>query len=104
MTTFDGTHEGCDACDQRGNRQKQRAPDRGVTGGFCGLDRLFFGLLKSLFSLRTQILGLGFRIGQRVYHEKFGYGQVLAADGTKLQVNFEKAGLKKVISTFVTGV
>ncbi|WP_350211641.1 UvrD-helicase domain-containing protein [Henriciella sp.] len=46
----------------------------------------------------------GFRIGQRVHHEKFGYGQVLAADGTKLQVNFEKAGLKKVISTFVTGV
>lgn len=46
----------------------------------------------------------GFKIGQRVHHEKFGYGQVLAADGTKLQVNFEKAGLKKVISTFVTGV
>jgi DNA helicase-2/ATP-dependent DNA helicase PcrA len=45
-----------------------------------------------------------FRIGQRVHHEKFGYGQVLAADGTKLQVNFEKVGLKKVISTFVTGV
>ena len=46
----------------------------------------------------------GFRIGQKVHHEKFGYGQVLAADGTKLQVNFERAGLKKVISTFVTGV
>ncbi|WP_018149470.1 ATP-dependent helicase [Henriciella marina] len=46
----------------------------------------------------------GFKIGQRVHHEKFGYGQVLAADGTKLQVNFEKIGLKKVISTFVTGV
>ena len=46
----------------------------------------------------------GFRIGQRVHHEKFGYGQVLSADGTKLQVNFEKAGLKKVISTFVTSV
>ena len=45
-----------------------------------------------------------FRIGQRVHHEKFGYGQVLAADGTKLQVNFKTAGLKKVISTFVTGV
>ena len=45
-----------------------------------------------------------FRIGQRVHHEKFGYGQVLAADGTKLQVNFKNVGLKKVISTFVTGV
>ncbi len=46
----------------------------------------------------------GFKIGQRVFHEKFGYGQVLDANGTKLKVNFEKFGLKKVISTFVQGV
>ncbi len=45
-----------------------------------------------------------FKIGQRVHHDKFGYGQVLGANGTKLQVAFEKGGLKKVISTFVTGV
>ena len=45
----------------------------------------------------------GFKIGQRVFHDKFGYGQVLDANGTKLQVAFEKGGLKKVISTFVTG-
>ncbi|WP_084418263.1 DUF3553 domain-containing protein [Henriciella litoralis] len=51
-----------------------------------------------------RLIESGFRVGQRVHHDKFGYGQVLAADGTKLQVNFEKAGLKKVISTFVTGV
>ncbi len=45
-----------------------------------------------------------FKIGQRVHHEKFGYGQVLDANGTKLKVNFEKVGLKKVISTFVQEV
>lgn len=45
-----------------------------------------------------------FRIGQRVFHDKFGHGQVLDANGTKLKVNFEKHGLKKVISTFVKGV
>ncbi|MEM8617626.1 MAG: UvrD-helicase domain-containing protein [Pseudomonadota bacterium] len=46
----------------------------------------------------------GFKLGQRVHHDKFGYGQVLDANGTKLKVNFEKHGLKKVISTFVVGV
>ena len=45
----------------------------------------------------------GFKLGERVFHEKFGYGKVVDANGTKLTVAFEKAGLKKVISTFVTG-
>lgn len=45
-----------------------------------------------------------FKLNQRVFHEKFGYGKVMDANGTKLTVAFEKAGLKKVISTFVTGV
>lgn len=44
----------------------------------------------------------GFKLGQRVFHEKFGYGKVMDANGTKLTVAFEKAGLKKVIATFVT--
>ncbi|MEC7290232.1 MAG: 3'-5' exonuclease, partial [Pseudomonadota bacterium] len=43
----------------------------------------------------------GFKLNQRVFHEKFGYGKVMDANGTKLTVAFEKAGLKKVISTFV---
>lgn len=43
----------------------------------------------------------GFSIGQRVFHDKFGYGRVIAADGTKLTVDFEKGSTKKVISTFL---
>ncbi|MEO0467154.1 MAG: UvrD-helicase domain-containing protein [Pseudomonadota bacterium] len=43
----------------------------------------------------------GFRVGQRVFHDKFGYGEVKIADGTKLTVHFEKTGPKKVISTFL---
>ncbi len=45
-----------------------------------------------------------FKIGQRVFHDKFGYGRVKAAEGTKLTVDFEKTGQKKVISTFLQGV
>ena len=42
--------------------------------------------------------------GTRVFHKKFGYGWVLAADGNKLEVDFEKAGTKKIIDTFVQPV
>ena len=42
--------------------------------------------------------------GTRVFHKKFGYGRVLAADGNKLEVEFEKAGTKKIIDTFVEPV
>jgi DNA helicase II / ATP-dependent DNA helicase PcrA len=40
-------------------------------------------------------------VGQRIFHEKFGYGQVLAVEGNKLQIAFDKAGTKKVIDSFV---
>ena len=40
-------------------------------------------------------------VGQRIFHEKFGYGQVLAVEGNKLEIAFDKAGTKKVIDSFV---
>ncbi|MDO1559695.1 UvrD-helicase domain-containing protein [Brevundimonas sp. 2R-24] len=40
-------------------------------------------------------------IGDRVFHQKFGYGKVRAIEGNKLVVAFDKAGEKKVIDTFV---
>ena len=39
--------------------------------------------------------------GDRVFHQKFGYGTVKAADGAKLTVAFDKAGEKKVVASFV---
>ena len=41
-------------------------------------------------------------IGDRVFHEKFGYGEVTGQDGNKLTIAFEKAGEKRVIDSFVT--
>ena len=40
-------------------------------------------------------------IGQRVFHEKFGYGEVLSQDGNKLEIAFETSGNKRVIDSFV---
>ena len=42
-----------------------------------------------------------FTLGQRVFHIKFGYGKVEQIEGAKLTVDFEKAGTKKVIATFL---
>jgi len=43
----------------------------------------------------------GFKIGDRVFHEKFGYGLVEEIDGSKLAIAFDKAGRKKVLDSFV---
>jgi DNA helicase-2/ATP-dependent DNA helicase PcrA len=42
-----------------------------------------------------------FSQGERVFHQKFGYGRIIAIDGDKLEIEFEKAGNKKVIGNFV---
>ncbi len=43
-----------------------------------------------------------FKPGERIFHQKFGYGRVKGIDGNKLTVAFDKAGEKKVIDQFVT--
>jgi len=42
-----------------------------------------------------------FAPGAQVFHRKFGYGRVVAAEGDKLDIDFDKAGHKKVIASFV---
>ena len=42
-----------------------------------------------------------FAVGQRVFHQKFGNGNVTAVDGNKLTINFDKAGEKRVVDSFV---
>ena len=41
-------------------------------------------------------------VGERVFHQKFGYGAIVGIEGDKLEVEFEKAGSKKVVAKFVT--
>ncbi len=43
----------------------------------------------------------GFGIGDRVFHQKFGPGKVARVDGNKLTVDFDKAGQKMVLDSFV---
>jgi DNA helicase-2/ATP-dependent DNA helicase PcrA len=41
-------------------------------------------------------------IGMRVFHQKFGYGLVTEIEGNKLEIDFEQAGTKRVLDSFVT--
>jgi DNA helicase-2/ATP-dependent DNA helicase PcrA len=41
-------------------------------------------------------------LGQRVFHSKFGYGTVAEIEGNKLEIDFEHAGRKRVLDSFVS--
>jgi len=41
-------------------------------------------------------------VGQRVFHSKFGYGQVAEIEGNKLEIDFEHSGRKRVLDSFVS--
>ena len=41
-------------------------------------------------------------LGARVFHDKFGYGCVTNQEGNKLTIEFEKAGEKRVLDSFVS--
>jgi len=45
-----------------------------------------------------------FSVGDRVFHQKFGNGNVAAVEGNKLTIDFDKAGQKRVLDGFVSGV
>ena len=45
-----------------------------------------------------------FAVGERVFHQKFGNGNVAAVDGDKLTIAFDKAGEKRVVDSFVERV
>jgi DNA helicase-2/ATP-dependent DNA helicase PcrA len=45
-----------------------------------------------------------FSAGERVFHQKFGYGEVVDVDGNKLTIQFDKAGEKRVVDSFVERV
>ncbi len=40
-------------------------------------------------------------VGQRIFHQKFGYGIVTESEGERLTIRFDKAGVKRVMAGFV---
>jgi DNA helicase-2/ATP-dependent DNA helicase PcrA len=73
---------------------------RAVTGGFERTPPRVMEVRASTVSLgnpgRADIA-----LGQRVFHSKFGYGIVAEIEGNKLEIDFEHAGRKRVLDSFV---
>src|SRR6202790_3847330 len=73
---------------------------RGDTGGFSRNKRAPMTIEGELVAKSTGTIS-EFSLDDRVFHQKFGYGQVVKIDGNKLTIAFEKAGEKKVVDSFV---
>jgi DNA helicase-2/ATP-dependent DNA helicase PcrA len=43
----------------------------------------------------------GFQASNRVFHQKFGYGRIIAINGEQLEIEFDHSGIKKVMADFV---
>ena len=54
---------------------------------------------------KSQVIDLdavsSFGLGDRVFHQKFGYGAVTGIEGDKLEIAFDKAGVKNVVARFI---
>ncbi len=50
---------------------------------------------------KTQESALGFRLGQKVMHSKFGKGMVVGMQGDKLDIAFDQGGIKKVMEEYL---
>ncbi len=84
----------------------QRARGRGGSGGGFGEEggrRNAYKALTIEGELVAKSTGTqsAFAKGDRVFHQKFGYGHVTFVDGNKLTIAFDKAGEKRVVDSFV---
>ncbi|MFC3218860.1 ATP-dependent helicase [Tianweitania populi] len=106
----------------RAQANKTAATDRnwGTRSG-AGVERIGYGETDSqrgagrgsvktrtiegeLIAKSTMDTPSAFSVGDRVFHQKFGNGNVAAIEGNKLTIDFDKAGQKRVLDGFVTGV
>jgi DNA helicase-2/ATP-dependent DNA helicase PcrA len=78
----------------------KRAHERNYRGGPAGVTQVIEGEGR-LVAVSEPAAAGAYRKGDRVFHLKFGYGDVRQVEGNKLTVAFDKAGEKKVIDSFV---
>ncbi len=107
---------------QRAQQNRTEATDRnwGTRSGHQ-VERIGYGEVDSGYGAgRTSVKGRtiegelvaksvadapsAFKVGDRVFHQKFGNGNIAAIDGNKLTIDFDRAGQKKVLDGFVTVV
>jgi DNA helicase-2/ATP-dependent DNA helicase PcrA len=66
-----------------------------------GRERGAGAVIEGQLVAKSVTSGSAFAVGERVFHQKFGYGDVTALDGNKATVVFDKAGEKRVLDSFL---
>jgi len=86
----------------RPDRTAQRGPgwQRAAAGTFDTTPRRVAENTRSAASFAAKPR-LDLAVGDRVFHEKFGQGTIAAQEGNKLEIDFDAAGRKRVIDSFV---
>jgi DNA helicase-2/ATP-dependent DNA helicase PcrA len=84
--------------------QSPFSSSRGDTGGTWSRNKRAPMTIEGELVAKSTGTTSEFSLHDRVFHQKFGYGQVVKVDGNKLTIAFEKAGEKKVVDSFVERV
>jgi DNA helicase II / ATP-dependent DNA helicase PcrA len=94
-----------------GGRSAGAAGREGVSGASTGSGRgMFSNTRRTPLTIEGELVAKStgaaarFGVGERVFHQKFGNGNVTAVDGNKLTIRFDKAGEKRVVDSFVERV
>ena len=91
-----------------GPAQSMRASTRGPGWQRAASSGRFSSEPQRVIEARASAVSLGNKgrddltLGQRVFHEKFGHGTIVGQEGNKLEIDFEHAGRKKVLDSFVS--
>jgi len=95
---------------QRAQQRKAQEPRNAAAGGWSEAGQKRWGNARQgPLQIEGELVakssgGSAFTYGARVFHLKFGNGSVAAVDGNKLTVDFDKAGRKMVVDSFVKAV
>ncbi len=79
----------------------QRAAGQMGTSSFSTAPKRFVEARSSAVSIGNKGRD-DLSVGLRVFHQKFGYGAIAEIEGNKLEIDFEAAGRKRVMDSFVT--
>ena len=85
------------------NRASTRGPgfQRAASGGYSSQPQRIIESRASAVSIGNKGRA-DLTLGQRVFHAKFGYGEIAVIEGNKLEIDFEQAGRKRVLDSFVS--
>jgi DNA helicase II / ATP-dependent DNA helicase PcrA len=86
--------------ERSGEVRSGERPRRPASGAGAKTRRLPLTIEGELIAKSTGTVS-AFTLGDRVFHQKFGNGNVTAIDGNKLTIQFDKAGEKRVVDSFV---